>query len=865
MEISSLNEKAINELLQKYLINGGINNNNEKSSNSKNIIGNKRKREESTNQSSTKRIFQAQKVEKKGIFKEEKKNIFTYEINDIYKNVLDFNFYKKEVQIEEKIPSRFENDTHYKNIWIPNFFNELKYRLLNEKMEKSEIQNYVDADIILNLEIGNDINKYLTSAKITPNKNLDEFNKSILKDKDIIALYEEKIDIDESKITLKNENNLNYYFLGIIIRDSNTLNLYILREQYKEYQRNNCFNKEENNYSNSYPKRIKYLGNINSSFREYNALFNLKISNFPKILNNNTKSLDNNIENLNINPTFNLFDFDDSQKEAIYQVSKMKDNDILLIQGPPGTGKTRTILGIISMLLKYKDSKLLICAPSNTAIDEICVRLAMKYKYNDCSEVEKCNFLRFGIYDRKDTEKKYFETDNKKILENYTLEHITDRIFKKDIDNLKEQIKKVRNKLDDLEKEKKNEKDINKLNILFQEIKNCKNSLTNLSASLSKIKNKKYLCEKKIISSTKILCTTLNSSGNKRLIQANLSYEYLIVDEASQGTEPSCLIPLFHNIKKFILVGDHMQLPATVFSPNASKILYNRSLFERINDSRIILTMQYRMQKNISEFISETFYGNKLKNNENQMNKINKELIYDIIKIENNFSFFNINYGKETREEEKMSYINESEINFSFDLIKNIIKKINEKIEFFQKEKERKDKISQNELNGKIKALKNYKFSIICPYKAQKMKFIELKKNDKFFMNKDLNNIEINTIDSFQGKERDIIIVSTVRANCKEELINLEEDEISIKSIIPEIKSNEKNSKDNIGIGFLNDFRRMNVGLSRAKLCCFVIGHYNTLYNNNYWNKLFCYCEKKHSFFTVDKEGKTDIITNIFK
>jgi len=95
----------------------------------------------------------------------------------------------------------------------------------------------------------------------------------------------------------------------------------------------------------------------------------------------------------------------------------MKKNEILLIQGPPGTGKTHTILGLISMLLKNDHhSKILICAPSNAAIDEISARLAVQGIYNSELKKVKCKFLRFGLYDRKDKEKKYLETLNGKIL-----------------------------------------------------------------------------------------------------------------------------------------------------------------------------------------------------------------------------------------------------------------------------------------------------------------------------------------------------------------------------------------------------------------------------------------------------------------
>ena len=91
--------------------------------------------------------------------------------------------------------------------------------------------------------------------------------------------------------------------------------------------------------------------------------------------------------------------------------------------------------------------------------------------------------------------------------------------------------------------------------------------------------------------------------------------------------------------------------------------------------------------------------------------------------------------------------------------------------------------------------------------------------------------IEINTVDSFQGQERDIVIFSTVRSNF------LNDDEYN---------------KNHTGIGFLNDFRRMNVALSRAKYACYVIGNSNTLKNNSYWKKLIDYCQLNDTFYKIN-------------
>ena len=842
--------------------------------------------------------------------------------NDIYRNVLSFNFYTTERPTEE-VPNTFENEAHYRYIWITDFFNELKYCLLNEKIEKSELQNYEKVDIKINLTRSNDIDNKLTLLKINTNKKLYELKKRILKDNDIIAVYNQKRNFEKSKITLKNEYELNY-FLGIVTRehDSNDLNLLVLREDYENYIRNDVKKDEDKDEGLFYDKKIKYLGSINSSLREYKALLNLELSNFTSIIKTDTIFLNNKIDDINKKPSFTISSdfylsekekflknlqnskiFNEPQKNAIFKANSMKNNEILLIQGPPGTGKTHTILGLVSLLLKNDNcSKILICAPSNAAIDEISARLATRGVFNSEFEKSKCKFLRFGLYDRKDKEKKYLETMNGKILEKYSLEYLSDKKYKKDMDNISERLENLRRQLNNYNKDRiKNE----------GYIKNTEAEITNCLKLFGDKKYQKSLFEHDILVSTPILCTTLNNAGNERLKRINLSYEYLIVDEASQCVEPSCLIPFCHNVKKLILVGDHMQLPATVFSPNATRILYNRSLFERLIDNkfpRYILTVQYRMQSNISEFISNVFYDSKLTNDDSHFIKINKEPLYSLINIQNNFTFFDIPYGEELFEEGKKSYYNKNEIKFGFILVKNIITLIKNQIKDYEKIKNEKknkiieikddddnkktdinnnnnnqnnnvikeNKVSNNENNTeskpsldeedvKIKTLSNYKFAIICAYKSQVMKFRDMKKSDKFFNSQEINDIEINTVDSFQGQERDIIIFSTVRANFKDEVINLEEGEIPSSPDQSSQNNSNSNNGNNVGIGFLNDFRRMNVGLSRAKCCCFVIGHSETLKNNLYWKKLINYCKDKNSFFQVEKNKESETIKNILK
>jgi senataxin len=356
----------------------------------------------------------------------------------------------------------------------------------------------------------------------------------------------------------------------------------------------------------------------------------------------------------------------------------MKEKDIMLIQGPPGTGKTHTILGLISLFLLNNNGKILICAPSNAAIDEICARIATKGILNSDLTESNVKFLRFGLYDRYERENKFLKTQNGKILENYSLEYLSDQKYKSETENILSLLEKCNKKINLLnEKYNKiiNISEKKSINFQLNELNLQKNSLLR---NLSEKRSQKKKFEFDILTQSKIVCTTLNSSGSERLKNLLINFDYLIIDEACQCVEPSNLIPLSHKIKKLIMVGDHMQLPATVFSPNASKILYNRSLFERFLDNnypRHILTIQYRMHSNIRNFIGQTFYENKLVDNEGYIKKLKENKIYQSINEKYNFCFFDISYGEEKID--MKSFNNIFEIDFIIKLILKIAKKIN--------------------------------------------------------------------------------------------------------------------------------------------------------------------------------------------
>ena len=741
---------------------------------------------------------------------------YTYKVSreDIYKKVLSFKFYNTKLKTEI-IPDYFENELHYRYIWIDNFLNELKYCLLNEKAESSDIQNYKEIDLKVKLIYISQEFPNIDSFQIIPNKNLKDYKKKILKDNDIIAIYSENEKINFEDITISNKNNLNY-FLGIIKRELDSYELKVLIHS----NNSDKFKLISNNYNSKLNKEelfnIKYLNNINSSYREFKALLYLELSNFKDILNPKNLSLkyneiSNNSNNNGLETKESIFlnniknsgIYNISQIEVLKKANKMQKNEVLLIQGPPGTGKTHTILGLTSLFRLNKNRKILICTQSNTAIDEICIRLINKGIYDEKLNKVNANFLRYGYLERRDKEKKYLFTEQGKLLEKNSLDYLIDLKFKEKLENAlieKDKLIKEINKLS-LDKEKN-----------IEQIKSLENQKQLLLLNLNKNKFEKQSYENHLLSNIPILCTTLNNAGNEKLKKCNISFDVLIIDEACQCVEPSSLIPLCHGIKKLILVGDHKQLPATVFYPKAKSILYNRSLFERLinnNIPRHILTIQYRMQTNIRQFISSIFYENKLMDSPdiNYISKINNNDFYKIININKNFYFFDLNFSEENFDGIIKSYYNIQEIDFSFLLMK----KINNSLEH--------NRYKNNE----------YKYAIITPYQAQVKKFKE-----KIYKYEDLSDIDIriNTVDSFQGQERDIIFFSTVRSNNKLSL-----------SI---------NNGDGESIGFLNDYRRMNVGLSRAKLGCFIIGNSQKLKIDHYWEKLIEFCKDKKCFYKID-------------
>ena len=260
-----------------------------------------------------------------------------------------------------------------------------------------------------------------------------------------------------------------------------------------------------------------------------------------------------------------------------------------------------------------------------------------------------------------------------------------------------------------------------------------------------------------------------------------MEFETVIIDEAAQSIELSALIPLKYGCSKCILVGDPKQLPPTVLSRKAAKFQYEQSLFARMENNHNkdvhLLDTQYRMHPEISLFPSKSFYDSRLKDGEG-MAKLRRRPWHHS-EVFAPYRFFDVQ-GMSQAAPKGHSLVNLAEINVAMQMFRRLT-----------------TDVRKYDFTGKI--------GIITPYKGQ---LKELKRRfSQEYGESIYSKIEFNTTDAFQGRESEIIIFSCVRASTQ-------------------------------GIGFLNDIRRMNVGLTRAKCSLWVLGNSQALVQGEFWRAL---------------------------
>ncbi|EKD14583.1 uncharacterized protein L3040_000105 [Drepanopeziza brunnea f. sp. 'multigermtubi'] len=526
------------------------------------------------------------------------------------------------------------------------------------------------------------------------------------------------------------------------------------------------------------------------------------------------------------------YNLNTGQAKAILSAN---DNDgFTLIQGPPGSGKTKTIVAMVGSLLTQTlqqqaqeqaqqkpaapgqkaastaapKKKLLICAPSNAAVDELVVRLKEGILPLSGSR-QKINVIRLGRSDAINTAVKDVMLDElvQKKLDGNSGEK--DKInadrekLHTDAAQIKEKLNVIRPQMDkartdnDVIEERKLRQQFDQLKrqqaMIGSKIDEDKQS-GNTYARQNEINRQRF--QQEIIDGAHVLCSTLSGSGHDMLRKLNVEFETVIIDEAAQCIELSALIPLKYGCSKCILVGDPEQLPPTVLSRSAQSFGYEQSLFVRMQKNHPkdvhLLDTQYRMHPEISSFPSEQFYNSRLIDGPD-MAKLRQQP-WHASTILGPYRFFDV-AGTQTKQVHGHSFINIPELNAALQLYSRL-----------------KTDYTNVDFKGKI--------GIITTYKAQlnemKLRFAHTYGEEIF------QEIEFNTTDAFQGREREIIIFSCVRA------------------------------KATGGIGFLGDIRRMNVGLTRAKSSLWVLGDSRSLKQGQFWNRLIEDAKSRDRYTTGD-------------
>ena len=471
-----------------------------------------------------------------------------------------------------------------------------------------------------------------------------------------------------------------------------------------------------------------------------------------------------------------------TQERAVNEVLWAKD--VAIVHGPPGTGKTTTLVEAINETL-MRESQVLVCAQSNMAVDWISEKLVDR----------GINVLRIGNPTRV----------NDKML-GFTYE----RRFESHADY--PQLWAIRKAIRELRK-------------------NRKKGSENYHQKMDRLKSRAAEIELRInaelFGEARVIACTLVGSAHHLL--EGMKFGTLFIDEAAQALEAACWIPM-KRASRVILAGDHCQLPPTVKSIAALRAGLGKTLMERIAENKpevvTLLKIQYRMNDEIMRFSSDWFYGGKVESA--PQIKYRSVLDYDhpitwidtgegseerrVKSEEFNSSSDDASEGSEEQENSSLfthhsSLYKEQFVGESFGRINKAEAELTllTLAEYFTK-------------IGKQRVLEErIDVGIISPYRAQVQYLKKLIKKYEFF--KPYRRlISVNTVDGFQGQERDVILISLVRSN------------------------------DEGQIGFLKDLRRMNVAMTRARMKLIILGNKDTMTKHPFYKKLWEYVEAINNY-----------------
>lgn len=448
----------------------------------------------------------------------------------------------------------------------------------------------------------------------------------------------------------------------------------------------------------------------------------------------------------------------------------LRAKDVAIVHGPPGTGKTTTLVEAINETL-MRESQVMVCAQSNMAVDWISEKLVDR----------GINVLRIGNPTRV----------NDKML-GFTYE----RRFESHPDY--PQLWAIRKAIRELRQHRKRGSDS-----FHQKMERLKSRATELELRINA----------QLFGEARVIACTLVGSANKLL--DGQRFNTLFIDEAAQALEAACWIPL-RRVSRVILAGDHCQLPPTVKSLAALKAGLGVTLMERVTATQpsvvTLLKVQYRMNEAIMRFSSDWFYGGQVKSAPQVKHR-------GILDYDNPFLWIDTAPLEEEDDSpvyheqfvgESFGRVNKAEANLTISTLRDYLEKVGK----------------QRFLDEQVDV------GVISPYRAQVQYLRSLIKATpelKSFRRA----ITINTVDGFQGQERDIVLISLVRSNAAGD------------------------------IGFLKDLRRMNVAITRARMKVIILGDVKTLTRHPFYKRLWDYVERARQRYQGNERESLDNDTSL--
>ena len=448
-----------------------------------------------------------------------------------------------------------------------------------------------------------------------------------------------------------------------------------------------------------------------------------------------------------------------SQQQAVQKI--LSANELAIVHGPPGTGKTTTLVAAIQAMALKSSKPILVVAPSNAAVDLLSEKLS----------AQNLNVVRIGNPARVSEHLMALTLDHKLTTHSSAKEI---KRLKKSAGEYRDMAQKYKRSFGPAEREQRK--------ALYAEVRNLRQEIE---------RTEQYIIDD-VLAKAQVITATLVGAAHYTI--RHLKYDTVVIDEAGQALEPACWIPVL-KAGKVVMAGDHNQLPPTIRSAEAAKEGLAITLMEKCvqlhPEAVVLLEEQYRMHEKIMQFSSAEFYSNRLKAHPSVARHLLFSSDEPLVFVDTAGCGFEEVY-------EGTSISNPEEARFLLQFLDAYV----------------------TTLKSEYEVAHFPTIAVISPYRHQ----VEvLKESILSFagLQEVKHSIAVNTIDSFQGQERDAVFISLTRSNAEST------------------------------IGFLSDIRRMNVAMTRARKKLVIVGDSATLSQAPFYADFITYAQASNAYFSA--------------